>query len=113
MAAICTSALRDTACTAWCTLMADLKEGIAPKNGVPGQINLNTGIGIALLVPMSVAMIYVVGVNKEVGHHEVRIGTLERRIEQLDNQRFVRAEFDRILEGRLTKIEVGVSEINN
>jgi len=109
--------LIEPAKSGWAALMAELKDGIAPKEGLYPQINLNTGVSLAAVVLLIGMVVWSVGLKSDVGYHETRIGSTEKALEvvraQIDAIRFARAESDRAMEGRLVAIEVGVREINN
>jgi hypothetical protein len=97
--------------------MAELRDGISPKDGLYPQINLNTGVSLAAVVLLIGMVVWTVGLKSDVGYHEARLVAAEKAIEGLrvsfDAARFARAESDRTMEGRLVTIEVGVREINN
>lgn len=101
---------------AWCSLMTEVKENIAPKNGSYPQINLNTGVSVATLAMFIPLVVWTVGIKSDVGYHADRLTIAEKAIEGLrasiDGVRLGQAQADTKLEGRLVSIEVLLREIS-
>ena len=95
--------------------MAELKDGIAPKNGLYPQINLNTGVSLAAVALLISMVVWTVGLKSDVGYHGDRLTAAEAAIKELRAEfatvRFGQAQAETKLEGRLVGIEVLLRQV--
>lgn len=94
--------------------MAEIRDD---ASGPYRQINLNTGIGIAALIPLAVLTVWLVGLRSDVSHHADRLIAQEKAIEalrtQFDAAKFSQGQAAIALEGRLVGIEGMLREVIN
>lgn len=88
----------------------------ATTNGYP-QLNLNTGISISAVALLIGMVVWSAGIKSDVGYHEQRLGLAEGSIKELrtalDNARYIQAQAETKLEGRLVGIEGLLRDVIN
>jgi hypothetical protein len=81
------------------------------------QINLNTGVSLAVFVLLAGLIFWSAGLKSEVGYHDQRIGATEVGLKELrllvDNARHLQAQSDIKLEGRLVTLEGLLRDVIN
>lgn len=74
------------------------------------QLNLNTGVSVAVVVMLAGGIYWTAGLKGDIGYHEQRLVTLEAIVRDL---RTAQSQSDTKLEGRLTRIEILLQDVLN
>ncbi len=74
------------------------------------QLNLNTGMSVAVVVMLAGGIYWTAGLKGDVGYHEQRLTIVEAGLRDL---RLAQGQSDTKLEGRLTRIEILLQDVLN
>ncbi len=85
--------------------------------GAYPQLNLNTGISISAVALLIGMVVWSAGIKSDVGYHEQRLSAVEVSIKEIrtavDTARYVQAQAETKLEGRLVGIEGLLRDVIN
>lgn len=85
--------------------------------GAYPQLNLNTGISISAVALLIGMVVWTATVKSDVGYHEQRLSVVEGSVKELrtavDNARYLQAQSEIKLEGRLVGIEGLLRDVIN
>lgn len=74
------------------------------------QINLNTGMSVAVVLMLGGLIFFIAGLKGDVGYHEQRLTIVESGLRDV---RLAQGQSDTKLEGRLTRIEILLQDVLN